>query len=151
MKSRDEIKTHLEGWVTYPEHASKVAEMCLEVLLDIREMLLPIANPIVTVEECDFDKIDKLVQKYKDEQERPSLGFTGVFRTPTGDIWEDVYDLQHSNLNGVNFEEQDGFVQARLPIEERRKEQQKRTREVESKMDVEVITEDEDLERVVRE
>lgn len=86
MKSRDEIKTHLEGWVTYPEHASKVAEMCLEVLLDIREMLLPIANPIVTVEECDFDKIDKLVQKYKDEVERPSLGFTGVFRTPTGDI-----------------------------------------------------------------
>lgn len=46
MKSRDEIEIYLEGWVTYPEHASKVAEMCLEVLLDIREMLLPIANPI---------------------------------------------------------------------------------------------------------
>lgn len=51
-------------------------------------------------------------------------------------------ELQQSNLNGVNFEEQDGFVQARLPIEERRKEQRKRTQEVESKMDVEVISDE---------
>lgn len=51
-------------------------------------------------------------------------------------------ELQHSNLNGVNFEEQDGFVQARLPIEERRKEQQKRTVHVETKMDVEVISDE---------
>lgn len=51
-------------------------------------------------------------------------------------------ELQQSNLNSVNFEEQDGFVQARLPIEERRKEQQRRTQEVESKMDVEVISDE---------
>jgi len=51
-------------------------------------------------------------------------------------------ELQQSNLNSVNFEERDGFVQARLPIEERRKEQQKRTRAVESKMDVEVISDE---------
>lgn len=85
MKSKDEIKTHLEGWVTYPEHASKVAEMCLEVLLDIREMLISLAHPLITVEEVEMS-FDELTQKYKDEGERPSLGFTGVFRTPTGDI-----------------------------------------------------------------
>lgn len=51
-------------------------------------------------------------------------------------------ELQQSNLNGVNFEEQDGFVQARLPIEERRKEQQRRAQAVESKMDVEVISDE---------
>lgn len=55
---------------------------------------------------------------------------------------EQVANREHSNLNGVNFEEQDGFVQARLPIEERRKEQQRRTQEVESKMDVEVISDE---------
>lgn len=69
MKSRDEIKTHLEGWVTYPEHTSKVVEMCLEVLLDIREMLIPLAHPIITVKDIPDE-----------------LSFTSVFRTPTRDI-----------------------------------------------------------------
>ena len=50
---------------------------------------------------------------------------------------------RRAQLNGVNFEEGGRFIHAVLPIEQRRQEQRQRMHYVESKMDVEVISESE--------
>ena len=80
MRSRDEIERQIEGY------GESVGVVMIELLLDIREMLYPLAHPVVTVEEGPSGmSFDELTQKYKDSC-GTHPGITGVFRTPTGDI-----------------------------------------------------------------
>lgn len=69
-RSREEILDVLNDpkIVTVTEYTATAHKMCLEVLLDIREMLMPLAHPVMTVERVDLSEL------------------TGLFRTPTGDI-----------------------------------------------------------------
>lgn len=63
MRSRDEIERQMSDWSSDWSH-----RIVIELLLDIREMLMPLAHPVMTVERVDLSEL------------------TGVFRTPTGDI-----------------------------------------------------------------
>lgn len=85
MRTRDEImESALIGSLKLKSEEAILGLIQLEILLDIREMLMPLAHPIYVVEDVPLG-FDELTQKYKDVC-GTSLRMTGIKRTPTGDI-----------------------------------------------------------------